>query len=972
MRFANDASGRMLSWTDRNNSQYVYSYDAHDRVVDEGGTDGALRFHFTYGDPDPATGLRTHTETNALGHTTSYLVNEHAQITAITDPLGHTTHYERDPYDRLLAETDPLGRTTRYAYDGAGDLTTITRPDGEQATVTYAAGLSLPETVTEPGGATWHHVYDRSGRLTTFTDPTGAITRYTYDELGHLASVTNALGSTTVVRCSPAGLPMEVTDPAAATTRFQHDAFGHTTAVSGPMGDVTRHTWTAEGYPLNRVAADGTTESWAYDGEGNLLTHTDQIGQVSTFEYTHFETPAAAIGPDGARYAYTYDANMQLVSAINPLGQQWEYTYDAAGRLVEERDFDGRSVSYRLDPAGQVIARVNPLGQEVQYTYDLLGRVAAKSVGGDVTSYVYDDAGYLIRAIGPDAEVVRTVDALGNLLTESVNGRTLVQVRDPLGRRVQRTTPGGHISTWTYDAAGRPAVLGTSGGDLRFTFDLLGREQHRAYGDRLSLTSSWDARFHLTGQTLSTTGPGHSSALQDRRYSYRADGNLMAVEDILSGRRTFDLDMANRVTRVQAEDWTETYTYDEAGNLTTAQWPATSATEAAIGVRTYGGTQLISAGRVRYEYDAAGRITLRQKTRLSRKPETWRYSWDIEGRISSVITPDGTEWRYLYDPFGRRIAKQRLGTDGVTIEEQTDFTWDGPALAEQATRAPYLPGLHTISWDYHELHPITQSETITTPAGDDTQERIDRRFFAVVTDLVGSPAELVDLDTGDIAWHATTTVWGNTTWSSASNGYTPLRFPGQYFDPESRLHYNVNRYYDPETARYASPDPLGLAPAPNPVAYVHNPHTWSDPLGLSPHQHDDLLREVKIVADKNTKVTPSKMRPVASEGLKLPNGTIWTSPSIRGAAPVLHPDVQALVDGVPMDKRGRGHGMCGLPVLLSRALDSNIDPTGSAAAAMIIRSTTEHEKHGRPIGPCSSCRPLSEHYKLDFITDDGI
>ncbi|WP_286157426.1 RHS repeat-associated core domain-containing protein, partial [Streptomyces somaliensis] len=58
--------------------------------------------------------------------------------------------------------------------------------------------------------------------------------------------------------------------------------------------------------------------------------------------------------------------------------------------------------------------------------------------------------------------------------------------------------------------------------------------------------------------------------------------------------------------------------------------------------------------------------------------------------------------------------------------------------------------------------------------------------------------------------------------------------PGQYYDPETGLHYNVFRHYDPETARYLSPDPLGLAPAPNPAAYVDNPHTWTDPLGLAP------------------------------------------------------------------------------------------------------------------------------------------
>ncbi|RMI37049.1 hypothetical protein EBN88_19985 [Streptomyces triticirhizae] len=36
------------------------------------------------------------------------------------------------------------------------------------------------------------------------------------------------------------------------------------------------------------------------------------------------------------------------------------------------------------------------------------------------------------------------------------------------------------------------------------------------------------------------------------------------------------------------------------------------------------------------------------------------------------------------------------------------------------------------------------------------------------------------------------------------------------------------------TARYATPDPLGLEPAPNPYAYPHNPWVWADPLGLSP------------------------------------------------------------------------------------------------------------------------------------------
>ena len=43
----------------------------------------------------------------------------------------------------------------------------------------------------------------------------------------------------------------------------------------------------------------------------------------------------------------------------------------------------------------------------------------------------------------------------------------------------------------------------------------------------------------------------------------------------------------------------------------------------------------------------------------------------------------------------------------------------------------------------------------------------------------------------------------------------PLRFPGQYHDDETGLDYNNYRYYDAATARYTTPDPLGLAPAPD-------------------------------------------------------------------------------------------------------------------------------------------------------------
>ncbi|WCL83529.1 RHS repeat-associated core domain-containing protein [Streptomyces sp. JCM 35825] len=65
-----------------------------------------------------------------------------------------------------------------------------------------------------------------------------------------------------------------------------------------------------------------------------------------------------------------------------------------------------------------------------------------------------------------------------------------------------------------------------------------------------------------------------------------------------------------------------------------------------------------------------------------------------------------------------------------------------------------------------------------------------------------------------ITGQSRTTLWGTTTWNRDASVYTPLRFPGQHADHETGLHDNLFRHYDPDTARFTSPDPLGLAPAP--------------------------------------------------------------------------------------------------------------------------------------------------------------
>ncbi|MFD3329094.1 DUF6531 domain-containing protein [Streptomyces sp. NPDC058701] len=810
LRFTYDLLGRITSWTDTNGHRFDYVYDEQHRCIAQSGTNGHLNVRFSYGD-----GWTTHTD--SLGNRTQYTVNDRAQVVAETDSAGATTRFSYDRHNRLLARVDPLGRTFSFSYDDAGRLLSVTRPDGRVVRAEYNAH-GLLTLIVNPDGTTIRQTYDAAGNRTSLTDPSGAATLFAYDSRGHLASVTDACGHTTTMQTSPAGLLMSTADPHGAATTYTRDRFGRIASITDPLGRTTHLSWSIEGRLLRRAHADGTSEAWAYDGEGNRLTHTDAAGGVTYFEYGDFDLLTARIGPDGARHSFTHDTELRLTGVINPLGRTWTYTYDAAGLLAAETDFDARTRTYQYDASGSMTSQTNALGEAVTYDRNAIGQVVWKTTSDGRTAYAYDACDRPVSVSSPSSTITWHRDAAGAVTSETVDGRTLSFTYDAVGRRTTRVTSTGAESHWTYDAAGHRTALTTSGRTLTFEHDAAGQELTRRVGPQLSLTHAYDLVGRMTTQTV-TGQTGRT--LQRRGYMYREDGYLTGIDDSLAGPRTFTLDASARVTAVDSARWSERYAYDDEGNQTHATWPDRHAGAEAQGGRTYDGTSITRAGAIRFEHDALGRVTLRQKTCLSRKPETWRYEWNAEDQLTSVTTPDGTCWRYTYDPLGRRTAKQRLSSGGDVIDE-TVFTWDGAVLCEQTN------GSVTLAWTHKGSHPLTQTEHIDADA-------IDDRFFAIVTDLIGTPTRLLAED-GTTAWHSRSTLWGTTTWNREASAYTPLRFPGQYFDPESGLHHSLFRTYDPEAARYLSPDPLGLAPAPNPTAYVHNPLTWSDPMGLAPDE----------------------------------------------------------------------------------------------------------------------------------------
>ncbi|MFF1710297.1 DUF6531 domain-containing protein [Streptomyces sp. NPDC058268] len=818
-----DERRRIDGWEDRNNTWYRYEYDDTNHCVRTTGTSGILDYTYIY-DTEANTTLAV----NSLGHTTTYQFNDALQLCTETDPLGHITAREWTRYDQLLSLTDPLGRTTSYDYDLDGNLTHVTHPDGATVVAEYNE-LGLPARIIDPDGVHWLREYDARGNLTSETDPVGSTTELDYDELGHLRTVTDALGNAHSFLNDAAGLIISTTNPLSAATRIGRDSFGRVASVCESSGEETRYGWTVEGEPSWRIDPDGSRSHWKYDAEGNLIEHADPERGVTRYEIGGFDQPSRRVDPDGRLNEFTYDTELRLTGVTTPLGT-WTYEYDGVGNLVREGDFNGRLVQYQYDAARQLIARINGAEQRIEYVYDPRGATVGHSVGGNTTSFEFDINGMMVRASNPESEIVFERDACGRSLIETCNGRILERAYDALGRTTLLRTPSGLSNEWTWGPGDRLASLQVAGRTLTFEYDTAGRELERRLNTGVTLRQEWGTENRLTSQSLINRA---GEITKRREFSYRADGYLTGISDSGNEFRNFALDHQGRVTAVDAESWTEEYAYDAAGNLSQAVWPDGSSGTEPQGSRRYEGSRLRETRRDRYEYDGQGRVVRHVRKLLSGGRHVWRYTWDAYDRLTQVVTPDGRSWYYLYDALGRRIAKQLLADDEETVASQTIFTWDGSRLAEQE-QITEAPEKKTITWGWEpESHrPITQVER--TSALHIPQAQVDEQFFEIVTDLIGTPTELVD-DTGDVAWRSSSNIWGSPIGDPlCGDTDCPLRFPGQYYDAESGLHYNLFRYYDPAIGCYYTPDSLGLAPAPNPYSYPANPLLWADPLGLTP------------------------------------------------------------------------------------------------------------------------------------------
>jgi RHS repeat-associated protein len=247
----------------------------------------------------------------------------------------------------------------------------------------------------------------------------------------------------------------------------------------------------------------------------------------------------------------------------------------------------------------------------------------------------------------------------------------------------------------------------------------------------------------------------------------------------------------------------EGFTYDSVGNRLTAEgvaddWSYNDNNE----LQGYAG--------ITFEYDANGNMI--KKTDAG---QVTNYIYNLEDRLERVEDGSGSLIAtYYYDPFGRRLWKE---VDGV----QTYFVYADEGLVAEVGAA----GSVTKSYGYRPGSTWTTDPLFMKVAG---------QYYFYQNDHLGTTQKLT-LINGAVVWSAKYSSFGQTEVDPSSSVTNNMRFPGQYYDQETGLHYNYFRYFLSTIGRYLRLDPIGfLGGDSNLYNYVlANPVRMTDIYGLA-------------------------------------------------------------------------------------------------------------------------------------------
>lgn len=748
------------------------------------------------------------------------------EVGKAVDGRGGVTTRSFDENELVSSHTDMLGATTHYAHDDLGMLIKETDAEGRTVTMTRDSEGRILEMI-DPAGGVVSCGRDQHGDIEWLQDQRGGLARYQYDDRGQLVVMTDTRGGRTALAYDSHGNIAERTLPNGLTTRFEHDHWGRLLKEVDPSGREWRFGYSAAGQLLSVTDPLGRTQSRQYDGLGEVVAVTTPDGHTTRFEYGGFRWHCRTVLPDGQELKWRFNREGWIVAVENERGEQHSFEHDPNGMVVAETTFDGRTKRYGYDAMNRISWTDDGTGK-TELDRNLVGQVVEKiAPDGSVVSFEYDARGELVAARGAAVDFEWGRDPVGDIVREAQTAygvrHEIESERDAAGARTGLRTSLGHELDLRRDLMGKVSELADQGGPaIRFERDPWGSVTRRdlagggSVEDRLDPIGRLEQRVVHTSRSTAVGGgqPGWvgdaPGRVVDKTYHYTPIGELARTRRLPDGSVDYEYDVRRHLKSSSSEDGSaERFATDTASNYYEAGPEAPD--------REYGpGNRLLKRGATEYVYDDQGR-QIEKRVAAGDEIQRWRYQWDPWGMLAAVELPDQDRVEFVYDAFARRMGKRRLrprGDGSHAVVSTTHYVWDLLSLVHEQSDQ----GTRTFLYEENDdVVPLAHRDG-------------DAGWVHYVGDINGTPEELVGPD-GGVLGRLQREAFGRVPPSTNGDRSTPIRFPGQYADDETGLHYNRYRYYDPDTGRYLSPDPIGLEGGTNLYAYGPNPIGWFDPMG---------------------------------------------------------------------------------------------------------------------------------------------
>lgn len=703
----------------------------------------------------------------------------------------------------------------QYAYDNTGQMATIQYGNGDIDTYTYTNGLLS-------GINDYEYTWSPDGRtnITEIRGPEGTILTFTYDDFDRQIKVTNALAEEVLFTYEGWDLikmetgktvtqqgylqtftyddvgrlvsqALDLSGIPYSSISYKYDSTGNLLSVTNALGQSTGFLYDAKKRLIQKTLLNGAQVTYEYDLVGNRIARNmTAAGTISYYVYDRLNRIRQMTDAAGNTVSYDYEFN-NIKTITDPNGHVRTFEYDLAGRLIAEKTPAGKTTWYYYDGKGRLAKKVDANGVRTEFTYNSQDKIEMITVFTDPQRYltsVYNDYGMIVSyadsAFGGVPILTYTYDPLNRV--DTVTNQAIQKTIDYdynnygfLSQLTLRETAGANIFTFVYeyDSAGRLISVTEEGSrQTTVSYDNAGRVEGIDYPQGIKAIFSHES----TSGWLQSMDykKADDTILESFQYSYGDTGVMSEVADS-NGTTTCSYDalfQLSGVTHPAGSDLTaESYTYDSAGNrLSSAEFSDWTCNA---------DNQLTHFGNTDLTYDEDGNTLSMTTAGLGTS-----FQFDSLNRLIA-LSKTGTSATYQYDHAGRRIKKEVNGIarwfmyDGYRL--MAEFDGSGNLLR----RYGYLPDSYS---------PYSVADTTG--------------YYSVLSDQMEVPRLIID-ESEEIVWRGNYQAFGQMVVNEDIDGdgnptSLNLRFPGQYFDAESGLHCNSNRFYNPYTGRFLSVDPF--------------------------------------------------------------------------------------------------------------------------------------------------------------------